>query len=545
MVNWNILGEYKEECDVVSEILRQRGITDKEDFLKDRSLKEGVGQMPADFRKSLKKASDYIKESMSLGRRIVVFGDYDSDGVNAVAILYNFLKKEKKYDNVSYFIPNRFDHSYGISKAAIDDALKEIGKNTPILLITVDVGITAFEEVDYIKKLGNFVVLTDHHQKPEKLPNADCIVWNDSVCGAVISWLLTRFLGSKDKNSISMAALATVTDLQKLTGFNREVVKKGLEVLNSTPPLGLKKLLEVAGKEIGEITSHELGWVLGPRLNASGRMETAKDSIRILVEDDKKLLSELAESLNSKNIQRQEKTLEMYEVADNFDKKGKKKLPKVIFSSDKKYHEGIIGLVASKLVQTYYRPAIVMCVMDDYAKGSVRSVVGVNIIEMLREFSDMFIDLGGHPMAAGFTIDKKKIPQFEKKFLKYAEDKIDEKFLTPTLNVDMKIPANIINEKLLNEIEKMKPFGIGNESPLFVSEDLGIVNADIIGKDKNHLKLSLYDGSKYHKAIYFGGVEHEKDLKAGEKIDLVYTLKKNEYNGNKYVDLVVRDFRKV
>lgn len=545
MVKWDVLGKYKKGSDVVLEILKQRGIADKEDFLKDHSLKECVEQMPADFRQSLKKASNYINELMSLGRTIIVFGDYDSDGINAAAILYNFLKKEKGYDKVSYFIPNRFDHSYGISKVAIDDVLKEVGSKAPVLFITVDVGITAFNEVEYIKKLGNFVVLTDHHQKPEKLPNADCIVWNDSVCGAGISWLLTRFLGSKDKKSISMAALATVTDLQKLTGFNREVVKKGLGVLNSTPPLGLKKLLEASGKEIGEITSYELGWVLGPRLNASGRMETAKDSIRILVEDDNKLLSELAESLNSKNIQRQEKTLEMYEVADNFDEKGKKKLPKVIFSSDKKYHEGIIGLVAAKLVQTYYRPAIVMCVMDDYAKGSVRSISGVNIIEMLREFSDMFIDLGGHPMAAGFTIDRKKIAQFEKKFLKYAESKIDEKFLTPTLNVDMKIPVGIINEKLLNEIEKMKPFGIGNEQPLFVSEDLGIVNADIIGKDKRHLKLSLYDGNKYYKAIYFGGVEYEKDLKAGEKIDLVYTLKKNEYNGNKYVDLVVRDFRKV
>lgn len=342
-----------------------------------------------------------------------------------------------------------------------------------------------------------------------------------------------------------MAALATVTDLQKMTGFNREVVKKGLEVLNSNPPLGLKKLLEVSGKISSEITSYELGWVLGPRLNASGRMETAKDSIGILVEDDKKVLTELAESLNSKNIQRQEKTLEMYEVAADFDKKREKELPKVIFSSDKKYHEGVIGLVAAKLVQTYYRPAIVMCIMDDYAKGSVRSITGVNIVEMLREFSDMFIDLGGHPMAAGFTIEKKKIPQFQKKFLKYAESKIDDKFLTPTINIDMKIPANIINERLLNEIEKMKPFGIGNEQPLFVSEDLGIVNADVIGKDKQHLKLSLFDGSKYYKAIYFGGSEHEKELKPGTKIDLVYTLKKNEYNGNKYVDLVVRDFRKV
>lgn len=579
MLNWNILGEYDEKKDVVETILANRGIKNVNEFLSTPSLNKCFEQMPVDFKDSLKKAVRLIKAAMVKKTPIVIFGDYDSDGINATAILYNFFKNEKVYEKVSYFIPNRFEHDYGISKAAVDDALKKFkkdktGEAEKILFITVDVGITACKEIKYIKKLGHEVVLTDHHQKPDKIPQADCIVWTDRLCGAGISWILSKALGSKNTESIAMAALATVTDLQTLTGFNRVIVKKGLEILNSRPPLGLQKLLEVSGKTPAEITTYELGWLLGPRLNASGRLETAEDSIRLLVEKDEKTLEKLAESLNTKNIQRQEKTLEMYKLAlpafggdalpwitstlckstckmstfkefASFSEFDAKHLPKILFTADAKYHEGVIGLVAAKLVQQYYRPAIVVCLMDEYGKGSARSIAGVNIIEMLHKFEDLFIDLGGHPMAAGFTIDKKNLSKFKKKLLDYADEKIKDELLVPTLNIDLKIPINVINHELLEDTEKLKPFGLGNEQPVFVSEDLGVAGVDVMGKDLSHLKISLYDGKKYYKAVYFGGAKHSNGLKIGEKIDLVYTLKKNEYNGNKYIDLIVKDFRKV
>jgi len=312
--------------------------------------------------------------------------------------------------------------------------------------------------------------------------------------------------------------------------------------MNNNPPLGFKKLLEVSGKVTGEITTYEIGWIVGPRLNASGRLETAEDSIRLLTEKNEKVVEEMAEKLNTKNIQRQEKTLEMYEIASGVDEKN---LPKIIFSSDKNYHEGVIGLVAAKLAQKYYRPSIVICLTGEYGKGSVRSIRGVNIIEILRNFEDLFIDLGGHPMAAGFTIDGKNISKLEKKLEKYAKENINEKLLVPTVDIDLEIPVNIINNKLLKDVERLKPFGIGNEQPVFLSGNLGIVGCDVIGKDRRHVKLNLYDGEKYYKAVYFGGAEYEKELKTGEKIDLVYTLKKNEYNGKEYIDLIVKDFRKV
>ena len=542
MFKWKILGEYNPKKEIPVSILEGRGVVDVKEFLHTPSLHESFDNLPSEFKKSLAKARDLIFEEMKKDTPILIFGDYDSDGINATAILYNYFKYEKNYEKVSYFIPNRFEHSYGFSKEAIDDALKNFEKDEKVLFITVDVGITADEEISYVKSLGHSIILTDHHQKPEKMPKADLLVWNDGMCGAVISWLLSKALGSKSKESVINAAVATITDLLPVMGFNRIIVKKGLEVINENPPLWIKKLLEVSKLKDIEITTYELGWAVGPRLNASGRLHSSEDSIRLLTEINEKDLEKLAENLNSKNIERQEKTLEMYDMASEIDENN---LPKIIFSSNEKFHEGVIGLVSAKLTQRYYRPSVVISLDDGYGKGSVRSIPGINIIEVLRKFSDLFVDLGGHPMAGGFTIEQEKIPEMQEKVSKYIEKEFNEDIFVPVLTVDLKIPASVVNISLLDEVDKLKPFGMGNEQPIFLSENLTVVNCDIIGKDRTHLKLKLYDGNNYHKAVYFGGARFEKEFTTGEKIDLVYILSKNEYNGNKYVDLIVKDFRKV
>ncbi len=542
MFKWKILGEYNPKKEIPVSILEGRGVGDVKEFLHTPSLNESFDNLSSEFKKSLAKARDLIFEEMKKDTPILIFGDYDSDGINATAILYNFFKYEKNYEKVSYFIPNRFEHSYGLSKEAIDDALKIFKKDEKVLFITVDVGITADEEISYVKSLGHSIILTDHHQKPEKMPKADLLVWNDGMCGAVISWLLSKALGSKSKDSVINAAVATITDLLPVMGFNRVIVKKGLDVINENPPLWIKKLLEVSKLKDIEITTYELGWAVGPRLNASGRLHSSEDSIKLLTETNEKDLEKYAESLNSKNIERQEKTLEMYDMASEIDENN---LPKIIFSSNEKFHEGVIGLVSAKLTQRYYRPSVVISLDDGYGKGSVRSIPGINIIEVLRKFGDLFVDLGGHPMAGGFTIEQEKIPEMQEKVSKYIEKEFNEDIFVPVLNVDLKIPASVVNTSLLDEIDKLKPFGMGNEQPIFLSENLTVVNCDIIGKDRTHLKLKLYDGNNYHKAVYFGAARFEKEFTTGEKIDLVYMLSKNEYNGNKYVDLIVKDFRKV
>lgn len=543
MYKWNILGKFDPKKELSVCILESRGIKNIKEFLQTPSLNDSFKDFSADFKKSLTKAKCIVDKALKNKMPIIIFGDYDSDGINATAILYNFFKYEKGYENIFYFIPNRFKHSYGLSKEAVDEALKDFEKNEKVLFITVDVGITAEEQISYIKSLGHTIILTDHHQKPDKLPKADCTVWSDKVCGSVISWILSKALGSKSKESVSNAAVATITDLLPVVGFNRVIVKKGLEIINSNPPLGFKKLFEAAGIAQGtEITTYELGWAIGPRLNASGRLKSSEDSIRLLTERDEKVLEELAKRLNSKNIERQEKTLEMYDIASEVDEKD---LPKIIFSSDKKFHEGVIGLVSAKLTQRYYRPSVVIALEDGYGKGSVRSIPGINIIEILRKFEDLFVDLGGHPMAGGFTIEEKKIPEIQKKVTKYIEKEFRDEIFIPVLNIDVELPSDVIDMALLKEVDKIKPFGMGNDQPIFLTKSLGIVGCDIIGKDKTHLKLRLYDGKKYHKAVFFGGARFEKELSLGEKIDLVYTMSKNEYNGSVYLDLLVKDFRKV
>jgi len=545
MKKWNILsqtGQCSHE-NIQKLLLKNRGFVKKaeiEEFLNPLSIETYVKKLPLEFRQSLKKAKDIILKAISDKKPIIIYGDYDSDGINATAILYSTIKDELKYKNVSYFIPNRFDHGYGLTIRALDVVVSTQKKENLPLVVTVDTGITAFEEVSYLKSLGYSVILTDHHQGPKAPPPAECIVWCDEISGAGISYLLSRVLGSKNKESIALAALATVTDLYPVVGINRSIVKSGLKVLNVSPPLGLKKLIKVSGKEGFEVTTYDLGWVLGPRLNASGRLKDANVSLELLLEKNEKRAEALAAKLNESNIARQDKTLEMYGIASSFDESN---LPRILFSRDKNYHEGIIGLVAAKLSQKYYRPAVVISLSEEYGKGSVRSVSGVNIIEMLRNFEDLFESLGGHPMAAGFTIKIENIPVLEERMLELATSVISDELLTPVLDIDLKMPIGCADLSLLKEIEKLKPFGLGNSEPVFMSESLSVTKIDKMGKESQHVRLALYDGKKFYKAVWFNGAELASDLSLGAKIDIVYTLKRNEYNGSVYVDLVVRDVR--
>lgn len=545
-MKWNIRHEYKEGDDIISAILDIRGIKADETFLNPPHISEAFKLLPQELKDSLQKSVVLINIAIRDGKRILIHGDYDADGISATAIMYNVLSKELGYENVFHFIPNRFDHGYGLSEKSILAFFDRIGAilsgDEKILIITVDCGITAIEEIKKLKNHGHSVVLTDHHQKSDELPPADVIVWYDKVVGATLSLLLAKALGSKDPHMVALASLATVTDLQPLLGFNRSLVRRGLEILNTNPPVGIKKLLQVAGRGTGEITTYELGWIIGPRLNSTGRILDATESLNLLLEEDELAAENLARKLNDINVQRQDKTIEMYDLAAGVDEGN---LPKIIFSSRPDYHEGIIGLVAARLSQKYFRPAVVVALFDDHGKGSVRSVPGVDIISFLRNFEDMFDSLGGHPMAAGFTIKKELLPELEKKALELAASNISDEALVPYLDVDVKIPVDLVSLELLNRLDTLKPFGLGNEEPVFMSEKVGITDVSRVGRDSQHLLFKFYDSGKYHKGIYFNSADKEAaNLKFGEKADVVYTLKKNEYNGNTFVDLFIKDIRK-
>jgi single-stranded-DNA-specific exonuclease len=547
MKNWSVLGEYNGSDDVVDVLLELRGFeteAEKEAFLLPPPSLTFVKNFPAEFKRSLVKAKNIIEKAIEENVPIVVHGDYDADGICATAVLFNTLTNEKKYLNCFAFIPNRFDHGYGLSVKSIDAAVETLEASLgerpkEALFISVDSGITSVEEVDYIKSLGFKIIITDHHQKPADLPKADCIVWDDRVVGTGLSWLLSKTIGSKNPRSVALAALATVTDLQPLLGMNRSIVKEGLAVLNKRPPLGIQKLLEVAGRSGGEITTYDLGWVVGPRLNASGRIVDARDSLELLISPEERLVGEIARKLNQVNTERQDKTVEMYEVAEDFSEDAP---PKVIISANEDYHEGVIGLVAAKLAQKYYRPSIVISLGNGYGKGSVRSIPKVDVISLLREHEDLFVNLGGHPMAAGFTIAKENIPVLKKRLTSYF-NKLDDSLFEPVLNVDLKIPLGTVDTTLARKLDKLKPFGIGNKEPLFLSENVGVVGLTIVGKESNHLSLRLTDKGNYYKAIYFNGVEGNTDLRTGDRIDIVYKIKESEFNGVKRVELVIEDLK--
>lgn len=549
-MDWKIKAKLKSTNDFLNILLSGRGLDTAEEidrFLSPPPILKILKNLPEDFKKSAKEAVKLIESSVEKDLPIVIHGDYDCDGICAAAILSRVLRNELGHKKTFSFIPNRFEHGYGLSNESIDDCKykleSKLGKFDEAVLITVDSGITSVESVKYAKEQGFNVIITDHHQKSDTVPSADVVVWSDEMVGAGIAWVLGRLLKSKDRSLLGLAALATVTDLQPLFNYNRSIVKEGLSVLNTDPVLGIDVLHQVSGRKDNEITTYDLGWVIGPRINAAGRMGSADTALALLLEDDFDKALDFAEELNRINVERQDKTSKMYELATDFSEDD---LPKVIVSSNESYHEGIIGLVASKLVEKHYRPSIVMSLDGDIAKGSVRSISGVNIIEMLRNFEDMFEGLGGHPMAAGFSIKSTNVELFRKKIVEYSSEYIKDEHLEPILEVDMEIPVSIVDMNFIRSLEELKPHGVGNRSPVFVSRNLGVAKINVVGRDNSHLSLDLMDleSKKVYKSIYFSGASFADEIKLGDKVDVVYKAKENNFRGRTYVNLVIQDIKK-
>jgi len=549
MPQWSISAEYNEEEPIIDQLLNSKGlvsIKEKEIFLNPPPFSYWFQKLPKTLLRSLKEAKELIEKIIEEERAIVIHGDYDADGVCATAILYKTLRDALGYEHTYAFMPNRFDHGYGFSKKSIKAVIKTLPNDKVekgVVFITVDCGVTSVEEVKYLKEKGHIIIVTDHHQKPEELPPADCLVWYDQVVGATVAYLLARVLGAKDKDFVAFCCLATITDLQPVLDFNRTLVRDGLEIINENPPLGIKSLLEVVGKAKLKVMAYDLGWMVGPRLNATGRVEDASAALDLLLEKDSQKAKEMAWELNRVNTQRQDKTMEMFELAGEIDEET---LPKIIISHHEKYHEGIIGLVASRLVQKYHRPAVVISTAKDTAKGSVRSIKGINVIEILRGMDDgLFLSLGGHPMAAGFSIHKKDISSLKDKLETFAENNFNNEMLTKNIGIDMVIPTNIISEKFVEQLDMLRPFGMGNRQPVFGSFGLKVSGVNIVGKKQQHLSIRFYNGNNFLKGIFFNFRDYfEGEINTGDQVDAAYTLKKNEFNGRVYVDLILKDIKK-
>jgi len=536
---WNIKSTYNKNKSLLKQLIELRGISDYENFINPPSVQFYFNKFPQEFKKSLVKAKNEILKNIQENNHIIIYGDYDSDGVTATKIIYSTIKDEFKYSNISFFIPNRFKHGYGLSKKAIDEIIFLHKNDKKILFITVDTGITALEESKYIKSLGHNLLITDHHQKLEQLPSCDALVWSEEVVGSTISWFLSKALGSKNLNNLGLVAIATITDLFPVVGINRSIVLNGLKILNHNPPMGIKNLILTSGNS-HQLSTYDLGWVIGPRLNAAGRLEDACIAINLLLETEDKKSLELAKELDTINTKRQKATIEMYDIV----KIEQDDLPYVIVQQSTNFHDGIIGLVASKLVQKYYRPALVISIEDGIGKGSARSIDGINIIELLRKYNDLFVELGGHPMAAGFCIKQENIILLTQKLNEYIKENIlDINIFTPKIDIDLSIPIFMVDISLFEEIQTLMPFGLGNPEPMFCSENLFITDISIIGKTKEHVSLKLSDGFNVYKSVWFGGAIKVKTLGLGDKVDIAYTLSKNVFNNKVNIDLIIKDLK--
>ena len=481
-----------------------------------------------------KRAVKRIEDAIANMEKIVVYSDYDADGLCATAIMWETL-----YDlgaKVLPHVPHRIKEGYGLSIATIDNLLRE---NTN-LIITVDHGVTAIEQVEHAKKLGIDVIITDHHVIGEKSPQPYALVHSLDLCGAGVSWRLCWEIVKYTKPSykeallekLELAALATIADLVPLLAANRAIVKIGLEKIAKTKRPGIKALIKSAAIS-NNIGTYEIGHILAPRINAMGRIEHGLDSLRLLCAKSQKKADQLAALLAKTNTRRQDLTTSAIDHALKLVQEDH--LVGVI--AHESWHEGIIGLVASRLVENYNRPMVIIARGEIYSKGSARSIPGFNIIEAIRASSEFLVDAGGHPMAAGFTIETRHIEAFTKKLNTYAASRLSEENFVKRISVECELETADINRKTLGIIKLFEPYGMANREPLFLTKNMLVEDIRGVGALNKHLKLQVNGFG----AIGFNMGELRSELRPRYSVDLVYTLAEDHYNGNGQIQLKIKD----
>lgn len=501
-------------------------------LLKNRDVKDIPGFLNPQFpqiKLKLKQSVAIIKKTMESGGNILIYGDYDVDGITATAILWQSLYST--YPKVTPFIPHREKDGYGIKATSFFRFQSE--KNLIFdLIITVDNGIVAELELAKIKAKQPKIkiVVTDHHIPGLPLVAANSIIHTTQISGAAISWFLAREFDSRA--DLGLAALGAVSDCLPLTEVNRSIVVHGLQSLRLNPSPGIKKLINISGATAETLGTYELGFLLGPRINAAGRLADPTDALRLLCSQNLLQATKYAQSLNSFNQDRQLLQKESLETVD----KSIDLSQKIIFVSGD-YNPGIIGLLAGRLTEKYYLPSIVISNLGGVAKGSCRSIPELNIIESLREHENLFIDLGGHHLAAGFSIKPENIVKLQKKLSKSVFSKLQNLSLEPHVNVDAVIELAAITIKNIQSIQKLAPFGIGNPEPTFLLKDVTINSPKIIGKTGDHLKFKAGNID----AIAFKKGSHIEKYKEGTKVDVIATLSINTWNNHSSPQLIVKE----
>lgn len=545
---------------VIARLIRNR------DVIGDEKIQEYLHGTLADLpsgrkMKDLEKAAEILEKKIQEGRRIRIIGDYDIDGVTSTTILLKGLKRLGA--NVDTCIPDRIKDGYGINEHLISKALED-GIDT---IVTCDNGIAAYNEITEAKESGMTVVITDHHDVPFRdtengrkwiIPPADAVVNpkqqncpypNKNLCGAVVAWKLIWIMyenaGIPAEEILAfteLAAVATVGDVMDLQGENRIIVKEGLRQLSHTETPGLKALIQVNNLEHAEISSYHVGFVLGPCINASGRLDTASRALKLLCEQDSVEAARLAGDLVALNESRKAMTEqgkeEAVEKVENSDLKNDRVL--VIYLPD--CHESLAGIIAGRIRELYNKPVFVLTKGEKSAKGSGRSIEAYSMYEELVKCRDFMEQFGGHPMAAGLSIKEDNIERFRKRLNENCT--LTEEDLRPKIVIDVPMPVSYISRELVEQLSLLEPFGKGNVKPLFAQKNLSVLNLRIFGKNHNVAKMKLTDGSGTPvDAVYFGEAEKFAEfVKSHERISVTYYPEINSYQGRETLQAVIRNY---
>ncbi len=501
-------------------------------------------------------AVDRLNDAMGRKERIMVYGDYDVDGCTAVALVYRFL--QQFYSNIDYYIPDRYEEGYGVSRKGVDFA----HENGVKLIIVLDCGIKATEEIAYAKSLGIDFIICDHHVPDDVMPQAVAILnpkrhdttypFHDlSGCGVGFK-LMQAFAKN---NGIPFArliplldfcAVSIASDIVPVMGENRILAFHGLKQLNQNPSMGLKAIIEVCGLSNKELNMSDIVFKIGPRINASGRMQNGKEAVELLVERDYSRALELAGLINEYNEQRKDIDKQMTEEANQIVEKleNQKHLSSIVLY-DENWKKGVVGIVASRLTEIYFRPTVVLTIIDGMATGSARSVAGFDIYDAIKSCRDLLENFGGHTYAAGLSLKAEKIPEFRKRFQQYVSDHIQPEQTRPILEVEEEIDFKDITKKLLADLKKFAPHGPNNPKPLFCTHNVyDYGTSKVVGRHQEHIKLELVDSrsSNVMNGIAFGQSAAARYIKSKRSFDIVYTVEENVYKRGE-VQLQIEDIK--
>ncbi len=504
---------------------------------------------------SMEAATYRVIKAITENQRICIYGDYDVDGTCSTALVYLFLKQLDA--NVEFYIPKRLTEGYGLSKSGLDH-IRDIGAN---LLISVDCGITAIEEIEYAKQLGIDAIICDHHQPKDEIPDAyavldplkpGCRYPFQFLSGAGVAFKLIQGVAERigkrelPLQYMDLVALAGAADIVPLIDENRILVKEGLNIINTNPRSGIKALIQTSNMQLGNLTSGQVVFTIAPRINAVGRLGDAERAVELLITDNDIEALRMAQVLESENYERRKidentfgDALEIVESSLDLSE------DLAIILHQEKWHPGVIGIVASRLVEKYYRPTIMLTTVDGVAKGSARSVSNFNIYDALKKCEDLLIHFGGHQAAAGLAVELEKIEEFRSKFKQVVKESINGDDLLPEIVIDSKIKFSEITPKFMKIIDQFSPFGPGNMRPVFLSENVFVSNSPrVVGN--NHLIATLkQDGSdKVFDCIGFNmGTFCDTLTNPNQPIDVVYTIDKTTREGRVFPQLKFKDIK--